>query len=178
MKSQQVFEILMREQTVMLLTYLRAIVGNPTAVDDIYQETMLTAWNKLDSFDKNFSFGAWLRGIAKNHALAHFRRSKRDMLMCNDTILEYLDQQLLHIERQPGDSWQEKTKALHQCIEQLPVIYQQVIRLRYLQEQKTADVQLHVDMSKEALKKRLSRAKNKLFECLQVKQVVTTLGSR
>lgn len=177
MKSQQVFEILMREQTGMLLTYLRAIVGNPTAVDDIYQETMLTAWNKLDSFDKSLSFGPWLRGIAKNHALAHFRRSKRDMLMCNQSILDYLDQQLLHIELNSGDSWQEKTQALHQCIEELPVMYRQVIRLRYLQEQKTADVQLHVDMPKEALKKRLARAKNKLFECLQLKQVVTNVRS-
>lgn len=172
MKSEQVFEILMREQTGMLLTYLRAIVGSPAAVDDIYQETMLTAWRKLDSFDRTRSFGPWLRGIAKNHALAHFRCAKRDMLMCNDAILEHLDQQLLHIELSSGDSWQEKTKVLHQCIEQLPEKYQQVVRLRYLEERKTAEVQQHLDISKEALKKRLPRAKKQLFQCLQQKNIL------
>ncbi|WP_068545683.1 RNA polymerase sigma factor [Thalassotalea crassostreae] len=176
MKSEQVFEILMREQTGMLLTYLRAIVGSPAAVDDIYQETMLTAWKKLDSFDKTRSFGPWLRGIAKNHALAHFRCAKRDMLMCNDAILEYLDQQLLQIELSSGDSWQEKTKVLHQCIEQLPEKYQQVVRLRYLEERKTAEVQQHVDISREALKKRLRRAKKQLFQCLQQKNILMAMS--
>ena len=172
MKSEQVFEILMREHTGMLLTYLRAVVGSPAAVDDIYQETMLTAWDKLDSFDKTRTFGPWLRGIAKNHALAYFRRAKRDMLMCNDTILEYLDQQLHQIELGSGDSWQEKTNMLHQCIEQLPSTYQQVIRLRYLEERKTAEVQQNVDITKEALKKRLLRAKKQLFQCLQQKNIL------
>jgi RNA polymerase sigma-70 factor len=172
MKPEQVFEILIREHTSMLLTYLRAIVGSASAVDDIYQETMLTAWHKLDSFDKNCTFGPWLRGIAKNHALRYFRQARRDMLLCNDTVLSLLDQQLLHIEQLPGDTWQEKTKALHDCIEALPSDYRNVVHLRYMEERKTANVQQHINISKEALKKRLIRAKKTLFNCLQMKNVL------
>lgn len=169
MESQKIFEILMREHAPMLLTYIRSVVGAPLAVDEVFQETMITAWEKLDDFDEHRKFGPWLRGIAKNHALSHFRKSKRDMLMCNEEILSYLDDQLGQVEAQPGDSWGEKIHALHQCIDALPEIYHEVVSMRYLRELKTAELNSHVAASKETIKKRLQRAKNHLLLCMQGK---------
>lgn len=172
MQAEKVFEILIREHSAMLLTYLRAVIGAPSAVDDIFQETLLTAWQKLDSFDHNLPFGPWLRGIAKNHAYSHFRKVKKDMLLCNESVFEFLDLQLKHIEQINGESWQEKTESLHLCIEKLPDIYRQAIHLRYIEERKTSDVQAYIDITKENLKKRLQRAKSSLFKCLQHKNIL------
>lgn len=175
MKSKQAFERLMRENSSMLLTYIRSVVGSPDGVDDVFQETMVTAWLKLDSFDRRCAFGPWLRGIAKNHALNYFRKSQRDMLMCNESILDYLDKQFQGIESYEGDSWREKTQNLHLCIQGLPDIYKEVIRLRYLDEMKTAQVNATLDVPKETLKKRLHRAKKMLLSCLQAKGVLQTM---
>ena len=47
-EAQGVFEILVRENEAMLMTYLRAAVRNQAVVEDLFQETMLVAWRKLN----------------------------------------------------------------------------------------------------------------------------------
>ena len=158
----------------MLLTYSRAVAASSSAVDDIFQETLLTAWNKFEQFDQSRDFGAWLRGIARNHALEHYRKSKRDSLMANDEVLDYLDQQFAAIDWQAKEAWQDRIDALRQCIAALPDNYQSVVQLRYMEEQKTAMVEQQLALGKEVVKKRLQRAKRQLFECLQSKGVLAS----
>lgn len=172
METKEVFEILMRESASMLLTYIRSVTGSESAVDDIFQETMLTAWNKLDEFDRSRAFGPWLRGIAKNHALNHFRKSKRDMLMCNEALFDYIEQQLMHFETHEDDSWVEKAKALDQCLDSIPEIYQEAIRIRYMKDVRPAEAKNMLALSTEALKKRLQRGKKLLLICLQRKGIL------
>ena len=48
----------------MLTVFLRSRVNDEAAVDDLFQETMLVAWKRLDECDLSRPFGPWLRGIA------------------------------------------------------------------------------------------------------------------
>jgi RNA polymerase sigma-70 factor (ECF subfamily) len=169
MQAKQIFEILMRENSQMLITYLRAVVGAQHLVDEIFQETMLTAWQKLHDFDNTRPFGPWLRGIAKNHLFSHYRASKREVLMCNEQVLDFLEQKIHSLEQQSGDTWDEKISPLKQCIELLPDTYRQVIEARYINEQKSAFVRQQLAISKEAFKKRLQRAKQMLYKCIVMK---------
>lgn len=169
MQAEQVFEILVRENSQMLLTYLRASIGSTDLVDEIFQETLFTAWQKLETFDTSRPFGAWLRGIAKKHLLTHYRKSKREMLVCNEEILAILEQQIAILEKRPGDQWQDKIVPLKYCLEQLPNKYRQAVEARYIQEQKPAFIKLQLSITSEALKKRLQRAKQHLFQCLSSK---------
>ena len=73
------FEILVRENADSLTAFLRASVYNEAAADDLFQETMLIAWRKIGEYDRSRPFGAWLRGIAKRLALAHFRKASREV---------------------------------------------------------------------------------------------------
>lgn len=153
----------------MLLTYLRATVQSPHLVDEIFQETMLTAWQKLDDFDNSRLFGPWLRGIAKNHVLTHYRKAKREILMGNDDVLNVIEQKLFLIEQQPGDCWADKLAPLKLCIKQLPNKYREAIEARYIQEQKPSTLTQQLNISADAIKKRLQRGKKHLFDCLQQK---------
>ena len=137
-KAEAVFEILVRENADMLTTYLRGAVWRPAAVDDLFQETMLVAWRRLPEYDQTRPFGPWLRGIAARLVMAHARKAKRDLLVCDENVLEYLDRQVQHISQRSGDTWDEKLAALHECIAALPEDHRQAIRLRYLEGQ-TAD---------------------------------------
>lgn len=103
-----VFEILVRENQAMLMTYFRAVVRNQPVIDDLFQETMVIAWQKLDEYDRDRPFGPWLRGIAAKLVMAHFRKTKSDIMMFEDETLEYLSQQIQHISESPGDTWDEK----------------------------------------------------------------------
>lgn len=169
MQAKQVFEILMREHSDMLMTYLRATAGAQHLVDEIFQETMLTAWQKIDDFDRQRAFGPWLRGIAKNHLLTHYRKSKREVLFQNEQVLDFIEQKIYLFEQQAGDTWAEKISPLNHCIKELPQKYREAVEARYLQEQKTGIVRDQLMISTEALKKRLQRAKKALSDCINKK---------
>lgn len=168
-ETKQIFEILMRENSQMLLTYLRSSVSPTHVVDELFQETMLTAWQKLHSFDNTRPLGPWLRGIAKNHLLAHYRKSKQEILICNEQTLDYLEQAINQIDQQAGDSWQQKVAPLNDCIQKLPEKYRTAIEARFIHNQKPQAISLMFNISPEALKKRLQRAKKLLFNCLNTK---------
>lgn len=167
--AKQVFEILIREHSQMLLTYLRASVGASHQVDELFQETMLTAWQRLDSFDQRRPFAPWLRGIAKNHLLAFYRKNQHEQLMSNEQVLEHIDYAMAQIDKQAGDNWQDKLTPLHICIQQLPDSYRNAIEARYLHNQKPQAISKQSNIHPETLKKRLQRAKKRLFTCLNSK---------
>lgn len=171
-EAREVFEILVRENQAMLMTYLRAVVRNRTVIDDLFQETMLIAWQKLNEYERDRPFGPWLRGIAAKLVMAHFRKAKSDIMIFEDETLEYLSQQLQYISERPGDTWDEKIAALKHCIETLSEDYRQAINLRYFEQNSALQIATITKATIETIKKRLQRARTQLLECLRRKKVV------
>ena len=62
--ARAVFDILVHEHADMLAAYLRTLLGRDSSLDDIFQETMLVAWRRLEDYDRSRPFAPWLRGIA------------------------------------------------------------------------------------------------------------------
>jgi RNA polymerase sigma-70 factor len=174
-EAKAVFEILVRENQAMLMTYLRAVVRDRSVADDLFQETMLIAWQKLDEYDRSRPFGPWLRGIAAKLVMAHFRKAKSDTMVCEEETLEYLSHQLQHICERPGDTWDEKIAALTHCIEALSDHHRQAIQLRYFEQTPASQIAAISETSVETVKKRLQRARAELFECLRRKKVVAEI---
>ena len=171
-KAEAIFEILVREHADMLTTYLRGAVWRPSAVDDLFQETMLVAWRRLPEYDQTRPFGPWLRGIAARLVMAHARKAKRDVLFCDENVLEYLDRQVQHISQQSGDTWDEKIAALHECLAALPEEQRQAIRVRYFDGQAADRAASLLNITLEAIKKRLQRARAQLLVCLRRKAML------
>lgn len=171
-EAKAVFEILASENQSMLLTYLRAVVPDQNTVDDLFQDTMLIAWQKIDDYDRSRPFGSWLRGIAAKNILAHFRKAKCDFMLPGDETLEYLDRQVQHIMDRPGDTWDEKVAALKNCIEVLPNLYRQAVNLRYFEAKSISQIAAASGINVETVKKRLQRARAHLLDCLKRKEVV------
>ncbi len=130
-RAEFVFEILARENSRMLLAFLRTLVDDPAAVDDLYQETMLVAWRRLEEVDLSMPFGPWLRGVAGKLVLAHYRKQRTLPSFWSEEVLARIEGQFHAISIRAGDSWEEKTIALHECVESLSMVHQQAIRGRY-----------------------------------------------
>ncbi len=56
MDGKQWFEILVREHSRMLMTFIRAS-AHPSIAEDVWQETMLIAWKRIEDFDRTRPFG-------------------------------------------------------------------------------------------------------------------------
>lgn len=167
------FEILVRENADSLTAFLRASVDDLAAADDLFQETMLIAWRKIGDYDHSRPFGAWLRGIGKRLILAHYRKAAREMPLADERVLDYLDQRMAQVDRQPGDTLDEKIAALKDCIERLAPLYREPIELHYRQHRTTEWIAEHLATTKDAVQKQLQRARAQLAECLERKAVLT-----
>jgi RNA polymerase sigma-70 factor (ECF subfamily) len=167
--SRAVFEILMRDNADMLLAFLRSAVRDSHAADDLFQETMLTAWRRLADFDRSRPFGPWLRGIAAKLALAHHRRQARMEFCLDESSLEWLEARFAEVQRLAGDTLDEKLSVLRDCVQALPEEYRQPVQLRYAESKSLAEIGVAMKLAIEALKKRLSRAKVRLADCLDRK---------
>jgi len=58
-----------------LYNFIRKSLGFSVESDDVYQETILRAFQYLGSFREDRSFEAWIFGIAHNEIRRHFRKS-------------------------------------------------------------------------------------------------------
>jgi RNA polymerase sigma factor (sigma-70 family) len=170
------FEILVRENADSLTAFLRASLYDEAAVDDLFQETKLIAWRKIGDYDRSRPFGAWLRGIAKRLVLAQYRKAAREMTVADEQILEYLDLRMAQVDRQPGDTLDEKIAALRDCLEHLAPLYREPIELHYHQRRTTEWIAEHLATSKDAVQKQLQRARTQLAECLERKAVFAKTG--
>ncbi|MFO0820875.1 MAG: sigma-70 family RNA polymerase sigma factor [Pirellulales bacterium] len=177
MDAKDLFEILVRENADMLMVYLRAITRDATAADDLFQETMLTAWKKIDEFDRSRPFGPWLRGIAARLALAHRRKSADADLLFDVATLEHLDHRLSQVQTLAGDTLDEKLDAVRHCLAALPAAFRQAITLRYHEELRPAELTELLKLSGEAVKKRLQRARALLLDCVLAKLSTAEVSS-
>lgn len=170
MQAHELFEILVRENADMLTAYIRSFVRDAATADDVFQETMLTAWRRLGDYDKSRPFGPWLRGIAARVMMAFRRQRARSFALCDEEMLEHLDARCEVLHQQQGDTWDEKLEGLRDCIDKLPDRYREAIQLRYAEELSPETLTERLHISGETLKKRLQRGRARLLECLERKQ--------
>lgn len=175
-RETKAFEILARENSRMLTMYLRSLVDDEAAVDDLFQEAMVVAWRRLDECDLSRPFGPWLRGIASRLVMAYYRKRKRLPITMNETLLSLVDQRIDAIDAQPGDSWDEKLVALRECVDALPVQYHDAVQMRYLHDQSTQGVAQQLKITIETCKKRLQRGRRIIADCLRRKGVLVSGG--
>lgn len=165
--AQSVFEILVREHADMLAAYLRSLLYNASSVDDLFQQTMLVAWRRLDDFDRSRPFAPWLRGIAQRLVLEHHRRGKGKASAMDPAVLSELDERYNELERRPGDTFKEKTARLAECLQKLPEAMREAIDLVYARGMLMSAAAVSAGSSEEALKKRVQRARQLLGECVR-----------
>lgn len=169
MEARDWFEILVREHAHSLMAYLRAVVDDAAAADDLFQETLCVAWRRIDDFDRKRPFAPWLRGIAAKLVLVWRRQHASQDRLCDAETLEYLDRRLAQVQRLPGDTLEEKLAALADCMAAMPESFRVALELRYQDEFRPPDVASRLNLSVEALKKRLQRGRAILLDCIRTK---------
>lgn len=67
------FEVLIRRYTPLLRAYARRTLGSTDELDDVVQETFITAWNRLDRLDDGARVKAWLMRILSRKCIDRIR---------------------------------------------------------------------------------------------------------
>ena len=71
-----------------LYSFIVRIVGDPSAAEDIVQETWMALYERRDGYQPTYKFSTWLFTIARRTALNHFRAAKKWEEVPDDTPSE------------------------------------------------------------------------------------------
>ena len=170
MESRDLFEILTREHIDSVRALLLSSLRDAVAVEDLVQETFLTAWRILDRYDRQLPFGPWVRGIATKLMLNHRRKLGRSRVhFCDQELLTRIDDGVEAFQQQVGDTFDAKLDALRGCLGRLTGSQREAIRLHYEHGLHCKEIGEQLGIGFEAVKKHLQRGRASLHRCLQSK---------
>ena len=157
---------LLKDNQIRLRKFIASRLDNPFEVDEILQETLISALDAYPSFRGKSSFFTWLCGIA-NHEIADFYRKKRikTVLFSLFPFLENLAEQALGPEQQllKQEIEHETEKRVRWVLGELNEGYEEILRLRYYQHLSVGQIAGKLNESYKAIESKLSRAR-KAFE--------------
>ncbi len=152
------------EETVYRFSY--KVCRDRKKAEEALQDTFITVYRKLDSFDGKSKFSTWLYSIVTNNCLMTHRRRKLD------DLLESLDdppmkddgtfaKSIAKWEETPADILIKKEFQTHldKAVLKLPVEYRLVFVLRDLEGKSGEETAEILGLSAEATKSRLRRAR-------------------
>jgi RNA polymerase sigma-70 factor (ECF subfamily) len=159
----ELFELIMRRYNQRLYRVARSILRDDVEAEDVMQQAYLNAFSHLHQFAGNARFSTWLTRIAVHEALARAR--KRARFRGLDGTDDPEEQGLLQ-DLRPDPERQAHTAELRllleAAIDALPVHYRSVFVLREAQGLDTFEVAECLEISAEAVRQRLSRARGLL----------------
>ncbi len=166
----ELFELIMRRYNQRLYRVARSILRDDVEAEDVMQQAYLNAFAHLDQFAGNARFSTWLTRIAVHEALARARRRARFRGL--DGTDDGPEERTLLQDGRPDPERQAHTAELRllleAAIDALPGHYRSVFVLREAEGLDTLEVAECLEISAEAVRQRLSRARallrRRLFE--------------
>ncbi len=159
--SKAQFEIYKLYYKAMYNTCLR-IVGDAIEAEDIMQESFFKAFDKINTYRNEVSFGAWLKRIVVNASL-DFLKKKKMLLTPIDEAYGLKDDSTEADETFTPES----VEMLKRAIEKLPEGYRLVINLFLIEGYTHDEVAEMLGISSSTSRSQLARAKQRLIEILR-----------
>lgn len=137
--------------------------------EEMVQRAFVRGFFKLDSFDTERDFGAWIRAVARNELRQEFRRRNR--------YRRRLERYRVHVETFLGDDEgadsheAELREALRRCEERLTEPTRRALRMRYEQSLDFTEIASDLGRTVAAARQLLQRARLTLRLCIQERTV-------
>lgn len=170
--DQAAYAQLVEEQAARIYRLALRMMGNETDAEDVLQETFLSAFRSIDSFEERSSLSTWLYRIATNAALMRLRRKEPEQVSVDEPLErddgDLLPRQFFDFCCLPEDDLlrDEARAEMLRAIEELPATLRSVFVLRDIEGLSTEETASALDLSTSAVKSRLMRARLKLHERL------------
>ncbi len=161
------FELLMRRYNQRLYRVARAIVKSDSEAEDVAQQAYVNAYINLHQFAGRAKFSTWLTRIAVHEALNRARKQSRIAWPAEDAQedpMERIASPGVDPERQAFAG--ELGTLLERAVDDLPESYRTVFVMRDVEGLSTSETAECLDLSEEAVKTRLHRAKSMLRDML------------
>ncbi|WP_353655876.1 RNA polymerase sigma factor [Robiginitalea aurantiaca] len=142
-------------------------VKNTADAEDITQEAFIRAFRKMDQFEGNVTFGAWLKRIVVNRSIDFLKARKQHFVE--------LEEHRLTLSEEPDWNVDQEVQVneVKAAIEALPEKYQYVVQLYLVEGYDHSEISEILDLKETTSRSRLMRGKTYLRELLKNKSYVT-----
>ncbi|NCB07285.1 MAG: sigma-70 family RNA polymerase sigma factor [Bacteroidia bacterium] len=139
------------------------IINDEMEAEDVMQEAFLSAFEKIDTYKGEVSFGAWLKKIVVNRSLDHLKKKRVKFEEVSEKTARIPDYQM--------EIKEVDVNLIKKAIQQLPDGYRVVLSLYLIEGYDHEEISQILEISNSASRTQLLRAKNKLREQLKDKEI-------
>lgn len=146
--------------------------GREDEAEELTQEIFVHLMAALGSFDSSGSLPAWIQRVARNYAIDHYRRRRRERSLV--TAGDDFDHAVLFTEDAGGATDPHRSLAqkdlsawIRESIDTLPVELAQAVILRDLQEMTYDEMSQELSVPLGTVKSRINRGRLELARRLQ-----------
>lgn len=140
---------------------------NADDAEDILQEAFIKAFQKIEQFKGEVTFGAWLKRIVINKCIDFLKSKKEQQVEFKDSYMEVVE----------DDDWTVEEgitiEMVKLAMEQLPETYVHVVKLYLLEGYDHNEISQILDITGTTCRTRLRRGKGILKELLKEKRYGT-----
>jgi len=166
------FEKLVKPYEAGIYNFLIKMCHTPETAEDILQETLISAYQKIQGFRGESKFSSWLFRIATNYCLMHKRKNSREInISSTDNDPENIAWEIPDWSNNPAEQYSEKEfqEILDNALGQLPEIYRSMFLLKDVEGFKSEEIAKMLDISLPNVKARTLRARAMLQKILKEK---------
>jgi RNA polymerase sigma-70 factor (ECF subfamily) len=133
--------------------------------EDVMQEAFLSAFEKIENYKGEVSFGAWLKRIVINRSLDHLKKRKIQFEEVNEKTAQISDNNF--------ETKEIDIQKIKNAIQNLPDRYRVILSLFLIEGYDHEEISSILDISNSSSRTQLLRAKNKLKTLLTDQEIIS-----
>jgi len=149
-----------------LLAFLHGLVRDADVAEEMLQEVWLRLAEAVEKGQDVRDVPSWCRGVARNLVLHHFRSLRTRGVVADSRLVELAATAF----EEAGDPGDARKQWLLDCVERLPEHSRSVIRMKYADGLRAAEIARRQDRSEDAVLKALSRIRQTLADCVEARR--------
>jgi RNA polymerase sigma-70 factor (ECF subfamily) len=146
-----------------LQAFIRTLVYDPAAIEEVLQETNLALWEQAERFEPGTSFMAWACRVAWFKVLEQRRAVRRRRFEFSPEVLESIAAEAL----EDLEMLEQQERALTACVAALPERHRQVLEMHYFGRMHLEQIGATIDRKANAVAQLLFRIRKALRECIE-----------
>jgi len=146
-----------------VFSFVLGMVGRTADAEDVTQRASMTMWRCFDQYETGTNFRNWAFQIAKNEALNHLTKARRDRHVFGEKLIELLAKDC----GEEAEKLDARRRALDSCVKKLPEDEHEMVSGCYAEGATIRSYAKQKGDSANKFYKRLNRIRAKLHHCIE-----------
>lgn len=152
-----------------LCAFVSVRVPRLNLIEEVANDALATAFERLRDYRPGGNFRAWVKGIARNITLRHLRDARQSARAATTDVLETALTQaaLMRMDESRDEANASRLTSLRQCLDRLPPTARELITWRYGEDLPLPQVAQRAGRTTAGVANLLLRLRSQLRACIE-----------